>query len=569
MIRMHPLPVAVAVLGAAVAAGAMVASAVVVGAVTDRIVLRAFDVTGAQVTTADALWGATAVMAVAVLRGAGTISRRYFAGMAAERVQATLRDGLSQKYLQLPMSWYQRLPAGQLLAHADSDAQMAAEVMGPLPYSLGVAFLMLFSAIALVLVDWLIALVALLIFPIMYVLNRKYSAVIEEPAALVQAGVGEVSSIAHESFDGALVIKTLGRESLETERFDASTEVLKGHRLQVGYIRAVFEAVLDALPNLGIAAVVLIGSVRIADGAMTPGDLVQVATLFSLLAFPMRVFGYFLEMLPKSVVAKRRVDGVLSEPGDPQVGAAALPGGSLSLEVRDVSFAYIQGQPVLSGVSFAVDPGEVVAIVGSTGSGKSTLCSAIAGLVTPDSGQIFLSGQPISEVNPVIRTEAVSLVFQESFLFADTVESNITLDRVPTGEMSARAAAKIAAADRFISELPEGYGTVVGERGITLSGGQRQRVALARALYQAPRLMLLDDATAAVDAAVESEILNGLRSNLEMTTLIVAQRVSTIQLADRVVYLAGGVVAGVGRHEDLLDHPGYEALVRAYEEASV
>ncbi|MEM7274339.1 MAG: ABC transporter ATP-binding protein, partial [Actinomycetota bacterium] len=456
-------------------------------------------------------------------------------------------------------------PTGRLLAHADNDTDVSTELLHPLPFSLGVVFLALFSAISLVIIDPWLALVALLIFPALTALNQVYSRRIEEPSARVQAGVGRVSSIAHESFDGALVVKTLGRADAEGRRFAEAATVLRRRRVAVGYIRAVFESILDALPNLGIVAVVVFGTYRIDAGAITRGDLVQVASLFTVLALPMRVLGFFLEMMPPSVVARRRLNGVLSlaEP-DPPAEPRRLPDGPLSVEVRDLRFAYDDGTPVLDGVDLTIAPGEVVALVGSTGAGKSTLCHLVAGLIPPSSGRIEVGGETLDRLTERERTDAVSLVFQESFLFADTVRANIDLagDR-QRAELD--RAAEVAQVTDVVAELPNGYDTVVGERGVTLSGGQRQRVALARAVIRTPRLLILDDATSAVDPKVEQQILSGLRGGAPTTSLIVAQRVSTIRLADRVLYLSGGRIAAQGRHEDLMANHGYSALVRAYE----
>lgn len=571
-VRLHPAPFAVSVFGAALFAACTVLATIVLGRVTDDIVLPAFD-TG-EVTTRALTWGASAVVAVTVLRVAGVVLRRYYAGMTSERVQVTIRHRLAEQYLELPMSWHQRTPAGRLLAHADNDAEIATEVLHPLPFSLGVAFLALFSAISLVLVDPLLAGVAFLIFPALMALNKVYSDRVEGPAAQVQAGVGMVSSIAHESFDGAMVVKALGRAEAEAERFDAAAQQLRAHRVTVGYIRAAFEPVLDALPNIGIVVVIGVGLGRVDAGAVRPGELVQVAALFTVLAFPMRVLGFFLEMMPPSVVARDRLTTVFDEPR-PEGPAVprALPSGPIGLELREIGFGYPgehDGDPlvgVLSDVSFSVERGETVALVGSTGAGKSTLVQLAAGLMPADRGVVTMGGLPVEELDPRERTEAVALVFQESFLFADTLRNNIDMVGDATLE-EVRRAASIAKVDGFVADLPDGYETVVGERGVTLSGGQRQRVALARALLRRPRLLILDDATSAVDARVEQQILQGLRTELAMTTLVVAQRVSTIELANRVVYLAGGRVAGSGRHQELLSNPGYLALVTAYEEAA-
>lgn len=583
---MHPLPFWVAVIGAAIHAGATVGSTVVLGRITDRVVDPAFaeglnreagDSIGTGVSfgvPASTVWWAIAgIFAITFLRITGTAFRRYFAGMTSERAQRSYRRRLTGKYLNLPLAWHQRVPAGQLLAHADNDTEVSTELIHPLPFSLGVAFLALFSAISLLLIDVWLALVAFLIFPALTMLNRFYSRRVEGPAAEVQAAVGEVSSTAHESFDGALVVKTLGRAKAEGQRFSTAAQTLRGNRVRVGYIRAIFEAIMDALPNLGIVLVVVFGTYRIGAGAISRGDLVQVAALFSVLSLPMRVLGYFLETIPPSVVARRRLNWVYDEPEPaPITDPRTLPPGPLSLAISDLTYRYPNTQdsvdplalePVLVGVDLAIEPGQVVALVGSTGAGKSTLCYLASGLIPPTDGNIEIAGLPIASITDQQRTDAVSLVFQESFLFADTLRSNIDLVGDASDADLHRAAA-IAQVDKFVSELPAGYDTVVGERGVTLSGGQRQRVALARALVRSPRLLLLDDATSAVDPKVEQQILAGLRSDTP-TTLIVAQRVSTIELADRVLYLADGCIAGDGSHQELMSIPGYAALVRAYE----
>ncbi|NNE96355.1 MAG: ABC transporter ATP-binding protein [Acidimicrobiales bacterium] len=589
MYRMHPLSASVAIVGALLTALGIVGSTVVIGRVTDDIVLPAF-VDGADVTLTDALWGVAAVVLVAMIRSVGTVMRRYFAGMTTQQVERSLRERLSRYYLELPMEFHQRSMAGRLLAHADNDTMMATNVLDPVPFTLGTFFLMVFAAMSLLTIDLLIATVGLLIFPAMYTINRIYTSRVEGPTAAVQADVGRVSAMAHESFDGALVVKTLGRAQQESDRFEVVSSRLRDDRIRVGNIRAVFEAVLDALPSLGIALVVIIGAFRIESGAMTGGELVQVAALFTLLAFPMRVLGYFLEMVPRSVVSHRRLQTVwneaLPEPNGNQLVPPADQTGRLVLDGVNYTYPGLARLddnedarstprldqrrapgPTLIDVSFHVDPGEVVAIVGGTASGKSTLCSLIAGLIDPVSGSIELDGLEVGELDPETRTSHVALVFQESFLFADTVAENIAFG--PPDPNRLVTSARIAAADGFISELPEGFDTVVGERGVTLSGGQRQRIALARALYRRPALIVLDDATSAVDPVVEQRILQLLRSELDTTAVIVAQRLSTIELADRVVYLERGRVAGVGTHVELLNLAKYRSLVEAYEEAAL
>ncbi len=588
MYRMHPLAASVAIFGALLTALGIVGSSVVIGRVTDEIVLPAFE-DGATINAVDVLWGVAAVICVAIIRSVGTVLRRYYAGMTTQQVERSLRERLSSYYLELPMEFHQRSMAGRLLAHVDNDTMMATHVLDPVPFTLGTFFLLIFASISLLSIDLLIASVALLIFPAMYALNRIYTSRIEGPTAAVQAGVGRVSSVAHESFDGALVVKTLGRAEQESERFRVVAGRLRDDRVQVGNIRAIFESVLDALPSFGIAAVVLIGGFRIEAGAMTGGELVQVAALFTLLAFPMRVLGFFLEMVPRSVVSHRRLQTVWTEtlPEVKTATAAGIAGAAASLSLSGVNFTYpavarlddnedafqapqfIQSQTpteTLTDVSFDVAAGEVVAIVGGTAAGKSTLCSLIAGLTEPTAGSVLLDGQPVADLAIESRTSHVALVFQESFLFAETLAENIAFGDPDPDRLV--FAARLAAADDFIRTLPNGFDTEVGERGVTLSGGQRQRIALARALYRKPGLIVLDDATSAVDPVVEQRILEALRSELDTTAVIVAQRMSTIELADRIVFLERGTVVGVGSHADLLHIPGYRSLVEAYEEVA-
>lgn len=580
MIRMHPKSLGIAATSAMIFAFGTVGSAIVLGRITDDVVIPAFEEPG--VTTSTILWGVVALAAITVIRIVGTVGRRFFGMLAGEQVQRTYRQQLGEKYLRLPLAWHQKRPTGELLAHVDNDAEMATQVLMPLPFTIGVFFLTIFSGISLVLVDPLLAAIAFALFPLLAFLNRLYSKRIEVPAARVQADVGDVSSVAHESFDGALVVKTLGRAKPEGVRFGEKVEKLRKDRVEVGFLTAAFDTALDVIPNLGIVAVVLIGTYRIEAGAMTPGELVQVASLFSVLSFPMRVFGFFLTSLPPSVVAHDRLDPIFNSevPPAPE-NTKPLPDGALSVGASGVVFAFdapvenlsvsdepvVERTQVLSGVDLEIAPGETIALVGSTGAGKSTLCSILCGLLPPEQGEVHIGGVAVDSIDALERTDAVALVFQESFLFADSVRSNIDLNGTISDE-EVRAAAKIARADAFVQELPEGYDTVVGERGVTLSGGQRQRVALARALIRKPRLLVLDDATSAVDAEVEQQILANLRASVDATVLVVAQRVSTIELADRVLYFNDGRIIAAGTHTELLAHPGYESLVRAYEQAA-
>ncbi|NEK58537.1 ABC transporter ATP-binding protein [Geodermatophilus sabuli] len=551
--------------------GMTVASAYVIGEITSRVVLPAFE-DGA--TTAAALTLATvAILAVAVLKILGILGRRLFAGIMGYRLQADYRRRVTGQYLRLPLSWHQRHPTGQLLSNANSDVEAAWFFVAPLPFACGAVVMIGITVAALVATDPWLALVGLVVFPLVFVVNAVYSQVMSPRMQRAQQLRAEVSEIAHESFDAALVVKTLGREDVETARFAARADELRDGLVAVGRVRGLFDPLMEALPNLGTLAVLLIGAGRVADGAADAGDLVSIAYLFTLLALPIRAIGWVLADLPRALAGFDRVTPVLDATGETPHGDRTAAGGTdgAGLALHDVGFAFAgAARPTLSDVTFDVVAGSTVAVVGPTGSGKSTLAGLLVRLVDPGSGRVLLDGVDLRALREGEVSTQAAFVAQGTFLFDDTVRGNVTLG-ADLGDEEVWAALRTAAADEFVARLPEGLDTRVGERGASLSGGQRQRLALARAVVRRPRLLVLDDATSAVDPAVEARILDALRdADRPSTVVVVAYRQATIALADEVVWLEDGRLLARGPHEQLLDEvPGYAALVRAYAQTEV
>ncbi|MGY1623359.1 ABC transporter ATP-binding protein [Geodermatophilus sp. SYSU D00965] len=551
--------------------GMTVASAYVIGEVTQRVVLPAFAegaTTGAALTLA-----AVAILAVAVLKILGILGRRLFAGIMGYRLQADYRRRVTGQYLRLPLSWHQRHPTGQLLSNANSDVEASWYFVAPLPFACGAVVMIAITVVALVATDPWLALVGLVVFPLVFLVNAVYSQVMSPRMARAQQLRAEVSEIAHESFDAALVVKTLGREDVETARFTARAEELRDGLVAVGRVRGLFDPLMEALPSLGTLAVLLIGAGRVADGAADAGDLVSIAYLFTLLALPIRAIGWVLADLPRALAGFDRVTPVLDATGEIPHGDDRAPSGTggAALALRDVGFGFDGAErPTLSGITFDVAAGSTVAVVGPTGSGKSTLAGLLVRLVDPGSGAVLLDGVDLRALREGEVSAQAAFVPQGTFLFDDTVRGNVTLG-ADVSDDEVRAALRVAAAEDFVQRLPDGLDTRVGERGATLSGGQRQRIALARAVVRRPRLLVLDDATSAVDPAVEARILDALRAaDRPSTVVVVAYRQATIALADEVVWLENGRVLARGSHEELLASvPGYAALVRAYAQTEV
>lgn len=565
-IKMHPAAFSMAVVGSAVFAGAIIASSWVIGWITNEVIIPVLD----EGEDPDLLGPAAGLLvAVALVKAVGIVVRRSSAAYLSSAVRRDVRNELVEHQLSLKMSWFNRQAIGDLLAVADSDVQRGTDVLGPLPFATGVSLLLVGAMAMIAAIDPWLALGAGVGLAVVIVIDVKGSWITYGMWERVQQQRGVVSSIAHESFDGALTVKALGREDTVGGEFREQSDVLRDRLIEVNSAWTNYQVIVRSLPQVLIVLLLVVGTARIAAGAINTGQMVTVAYLLSLLVFPIQLIGFVLWDGAGSLAGWKRVQEVFdadefvehgSMAADPVRRAAQLTG-------RTIDFSYASNEPVLSGLELDLEAGTTLAVVGPTGSGKSTLGLLLARLWDPDAGSVHLEGRDLRQFALSELPKEVSYVSQTAFLFDASVRSNITLEEHFTEEQVTKAL-RLAGASDFVTTLPDGLDTELGERGTTLSGGQRQRLALARALIRKPRLMILDDATSAVDPSVEAEILRALKSaELPSTIVVVAYRPSSIKLADEVVYVDQKKIVAHGTHTELLQNvPGYARLVQAYEE---
>lgn len=567
-VKARPWAFTSAVTGAALFAGSIIASSAVIGWVTDTAILPILrdGATSAGKTIPIVI----AIGAVSMWKAAAIVMRRTSAGWLQLRTQQDLRSRLVGHQMNLKLSWFDTHSVGNLLSVADNDTERATSVLAPLPYATGVSLLVVGTVVLLALLDPWLGLVALIGMGIIVAIEVRASVTLYPEWEEIQAMRGVVSGVAHESFDGALTVKSLGREDYEVNRLRSQSEALRDLLIHLGVQWETYRtAIVVLIPAVGLA-VLGVGAWRVQAGAITPGDIVTALYLLSLLTFPIQLIAFVLFDLAAAIPGWLRVDEVLSADETVEYGSlSANPrAGAAPVHGDEIGFSYDATDDfALTDVGVRITAGTTTAVVGPTGSGKSTLTLLMARLWDPATGDIRIDGRRLRDFARFELPREVAYVAQTAFLFDDTVRGNITMG-LDAQDAEVVRAATLAGAHDFIEELPLGYDSQIGERGATLSGGQRQRIALARALLRQPRVLIMDDATSAVDPSVEAEILRRLRSAaLPSTIVIVAHRPSSIRLADDVVFVDAGRVVGQGTHHELLSSvPGYARLVQAYEQ---
>ena len=504
------------------------------------------------------LWTiALAVLLVGLARALFMVGRRLISGRQALGVEYDMRDAVYAKLLRLSFGFYDRHQTGQLMSRATVDLQAVRFFLG---YGLIFFFQHILTivgvTIALFVLDWRLALAATAFTPVLVVLAYRYSRVSHPVLRDVQQRMADVATVAEENIVGVHVVKSFAQEQNEASKFAGRTESVFSRSVDANRQRAIYVPLLSFLPLIAQATVLLLGGRMVANGSLGLDAFFAFNVLVLMLVMPLRMLGMWIGQAQRATASGERIFEVIDELEDVADArdARTLPPGDGRIVFEGAGFGYAAGRPVLTGIDLEIEPGRTIALIGHTGSGKTTLASLVPRFYDVAEGRLTIDGADVREVTLASLRRAIGIVAQDPFLFSATVRENIAFGAPAASDEDVVRAARLAQAHDFIEELPDGYETVIGERGITLSGGQRQRVAIARALILDPRILILDDATASVDATTEARIRLGLREAMRgRTTLIVAHRLSTIALADELVVLDRGRIAARGTQEELLE----------------
>jgi len=504
---------------------------------------------------------ALAIVGASILRLGLTVVRRVVAGKVSLGVEFDLRQTFYAHLQKLELGFFDGQQTGQLMSRATVDLQAIRFFLG---YGLifitqNLLTITLASAVMIV-INPLLALIALAPAPFIIYTASRYNRVSRPALQEVQQRIAELTAEAEENVSGIRIVKAFAREEHQLRRFQRAVNRVFDQSIYSTRLQAFFSPLIGLLPQLGIALILLVGGRMVIDGSLSLGNFTAFYTYLAMLAGPLRMLGVTMGMAQRAIASGNRMFEIIDR--EPAIqsppGAPALPAGGGAVELRGVTLRYDGSAPALSDVDLAVEAGKTVALVGPSGSGKTSLVGLIARLYDPSEGTVLVDGADVRGIEVGSLRSEIAFVADDSFLFTASVAENIAYARQDASLEEIEAAARRAQADSFIRELPDGYETRVGERGLTLSGGQRQRVAIARALLADPRILILDDATSSVDATTEGSIKSGLAEVMGgRTTFIIAHRLSTVSLADEIVVIDGGRIVDRGTHEELMAGCGF------------
>jgi ABC-type multidrug transport system fused ATPase/permease subunit len=496
------------------------------------------------------------IVGVGLFRAVLMGGRRLISGKQALAVEMDMRGGLYAHLVRLSFGFYDTHQTGQLMSRATVDLQGVRFFLG---YGLIFFFQNILTVVSVTVVllifEWKLALIALAITPILVVLAYRYSRVSHPTLRDVQQKLADVATVAEENIVGVHVVKSFAQEAAERAKFDARSEAVFKQTIKANRQRALYVPLIAWIPLVAQGAVLLVGARMVTSGSLTVGGFVAFNLYLAMLVMPLRSLGMWIGQAQRATAAGERIFQIMDEPEEiaDKPDAIELPPGGGELRFEGVGFEYMESRPVLEDIDLAVPAGRTIALIGHTGSGKTTLTSLVPRFYDATEGRVLVDGTDVRDVTLHSLRRAIGVIAQDPFLFSATVRENITFGAPDLPDDEVERIARLAQAHEFVERLPDGYDTVIGERGITLSGGQRQRLAIARAIAVDPRILILDDATASVDASTEAKIRLGLREAMRgRTTLIIAHRLSTISLADEIVVLDAGRIVARGAHEELL-----------------
>jgi ATP-binding cassette subfamily B protein len=505
-----------------------------------------------------------ALVVMAAIKSAAIWTRKRFAAISAVRTEAQLRARLYEHLQGLDLSYHERTPTGQLMSRASSDLKAVQDLFGIVPISIAMSFFVLGVTVILLIKDFRLAVVALAALPFLGTAGAKLTSRLDPIVWQTQQHLAELTAVAEETITGIRVVKAFGREEHQVGRLKQQAEKIFQRATEAIRVRALLHPLFELFPSLSMAAVLWYGGYRVAAGELSFGEFLAFGLYMTQLAWPIRMFGWLASESQRAATASRRIFEVLDTRALIEDRPGAKPLEISSGHIRFENVRYEAERTILAGIDLDVPPGASLALVGPTGCGKSTILRLMLRFAEPSEGRILVDGVDTSEASLESLRAQIGTVFEDTFLFSDTVERNISFGRPDASLEEIVSAAALAQAHGFISELPDGYQSPIGEQGYTLSGGQRQRIAIARAILMNPRILLLDDATSSVDPVVEAEVRRGLAEAMRgRTTLIVARRPSSAALADRVAYMEAGRILAVGTHSELWERlPAYrETLV--------
>src|SRR5881398_2939057 len=497
------------------------------------------------------------IAALGFVSAALMLGRRLISGKQALDVEMDMRQSLYAHLVRLSFGFYDRHQTGQLMSRATVDLQGVRFFLG---YGLIFFFQNILTVVfvtgVLLVFQWKLALIALAITPVLVALAYRYSHVSHPTLREVQQKLADVATVAEENIVGVHVVKSFAQEPKEEQKFRARSEAVFDQTIKANRQRALYVPLISWVPLVAQAAVLLVGARMVTSGELSVGGFVAFNLYLGMLVMPLRSHGMWIGQAQRATASGERIFQVMDEPEEiaDRPGAGELPNGGGHIRFEGVDFEYMPGRPVLEEIDLDVPPGRTIALIGHTGAGKTTLTSLVPRFYDVTAGRVTIDGADVRDVKLRSLRSEIGAISQDTFLFSATVRENITFGAPDLSNDEVEHVARLAQAHEFIERLPEGYQTIIGERGITLSGGQRQRIAIARALAVDPRILILDDATASVDATTEARIRLGLREAMRgRTTLIIAHRLSTIALADEIVVLDEGRIAARGTHDQLLE----------------